>query len=1012
MMRHGNPVSGRKLGYLLKDLPRDTMHACTSLPTAVKSRTILLVAGTIILLSIFYTSYQFTVYRTHFHSHLAGQQRNFEQICAATQHHYETFYTSWLKSFIANQQGSIAAFAEQDREKLYTLTLPHYQSLQKLCPDMKIMHFHAPDDRSFLRMHQPELFGDDLSAIRPAVHRANQTRRPLFGYEIGVFGCYYRIIEPVAHNGRHIGVIELGIRIDELVNTLARASGNPTAVFFDSSWWQAASRYEGTRHHFRDHTLIESTPLLAPLLPADFSLTDTAKPFAVNGIHYLALIAPVLLDPFQHPIGGIIALTDISTEIHEKKRFLATSLAVSIGLGLFCIFFLAGNLRKIIGTLQQSQTDQQRLIEDLNREMSSRKEIESALAQSEKTQRHILNGLPDTIYLLDQNGIVTWANEATLRQFPDLVGRPCTFCTGEIPTPENCIARRLSSQQAFHRGIIRRPAGPDTDHETTWESIHIAQRDEHGEPAGTLVVLRDISERIAALRQADKLNRHNKLLLHAAGEGIYGVDRQGRTTFMNPAAERMTGFSEAEMLGSNQHELLHHTRADGTPYPVCDCPVHLTMRTRQPHSVTDELFWKKDGSSFPVEYVVTPVEEEGEVIGAVVLFTDISRRKLLEKQLLHAQKMEAVGRLTSGIAHDFNNLLTTIFGYSEILLREMAEDDPRRQKVGMIQQAGKMAAALTRQLLAFSRRQVLEMRTINLNQVIDGLARMLRRLIGENITLTLNTLQPGCLIRADAGQCEQIIMNLAINAKDAMPKGGTLTFISDIVHLAETKQTGFEEIRPGSYVLMRVIDTGEGMTEEIQKLIFEPFFTTKEMGKGTGLGLATVYGIVKQHNGFIAVTSTPGHGTAFDLYFPLAENQPNDSAILADAALPRGRETILVVDDTATIRQFLRDTLEPLGYTILEAGNGEEALAVADSGESPIDVLLADMVMPGMGGMELARTLQPRQPGMKTLFMTGHLPPEAVAQNIFSESAHLIQKPLSPGQIARQVRAILDRHAS
>ncbi|OKY76101.1 MAG: hypothetical protein BM485_02300 [Desulfobulbaceae bacterium DB1] len=984
------------------------MVPCRIFRTTLKTRSILLVAFAITVLSFFYTSHHFAIYNKHLKSHLTEQQQNFQHIFSSSQHLYFSIYNSWLTNFIENHKENVQAFAARDKEKLYALTLPLYLSLKKSYPDIHIMHFHEPNGRSLLRMHQPKLFGDDLRQLRPAVQQVNQTHKPLTGYEIGIHGCFYRIIHPVFYNGEHIGVIELGVKIDEIVKEITHATGSQAAAFFPTSLWKKAVNSFDAATSYTDYTLVEKKPQIGPLLPENFNFQAMTE-FETNGKHYLALTLTGLLNPFQESLGGIISLVDISDEIKDKKSFILQSLAVSISLGLFCIFFLCLSFQKIIGNLEKSKENQEKLINQLNKEIDSRQEAEKSLAQNEIRQRRILNSLPDTVFLLDRNRIVNWANESALKLAPDIIGRQCDLCMiGADIDQEDCFCRKAHLSNIIQKSIIHRPAAAGKKQETYWEAILIPRFDDQGAATDALVVLRDITERMESIRKIEKLNRHNSLLLEAAGEGIYGVDLEGKTTFMNPAAVRMTGFTEQEMLGKNQHELLHHTKADGSSYPAAECPILTTMQSRKPHFITEEVFWKKDGGSFPVEYIATPVEEEGKVIGAVVLFSDITQRKLLEKQLLHAQKMEAVGRLTSGIAHDFNNLLTTISGYSEILLIKMDNDDPMRDKVQMILQAGKMAAALTRQLLTFSRKQILEIKTINLNHVIDRLTKMLRRLIGENISLKIEFREPDCFIQADAGQCEQVLMNLAINAKDAMPGGGSLTITTDIAHLEATKPTGFDDIQSGSYVLMQITDSGEGMTEETQKLIFEPFFTTKEQGKGTGLGLATVYGIIKQHNGFISVKSAPGQGTSFDIYFPLSRQKPALNNMIMPDILPRGTETVLVVDDTSSIRQFIRDTLEPLGYDILEANNAEEAMKYYDGRDKAIDLLLTDMVMPGLSGKELAVVMRPRHAAMKTLFMSGHAAALFTEGNDSKSDIHFIQKPLSPSQIALKVRNILD----
>ena len=979
----------------------------------VKTKAILLVTSLITILALFYSMHQVSGYNEHINYHLKEEKKDFQRIFTSTQHFYFSIYNNWLQNFIENNPEHIRAFAEGDRQRLYTLTRPMYEALQKSYPYLYVMHFHLPDGRTFLRMHKPDFYGDDLRGIRLAVQDVHKNFNPLFGYEIGVSGAFYRVIHPVFYKGEYVGAVEIGIKTEEIVDELRRTTGKETAAFFANTFWHKATNNKQTRRTFGLYTLVEDEPRVAGILPAGFTFTNAAEQVEADGRTYLIHTLEGFKNCFQEPIGGIIAAQDISDEIAEKKHFIVQSLLISGGVGAICILFLSFSFQNLIGNLENAKATQDQLIKKLNQEIEVRTEAEKALTENEIQHRHILNSLPDHIFLVDRHFIITWANESALLLAPVVIGRSCNFCRrAPGQSRADCLCQQAFSSLSIRKGTIELPA-VDNDETVYLESIVIPQLNEQKKINGCLVVMRDITQRIRTDQQIAKLNRQNRLLLESAGEGIYGVDLQGRTTFMNPAAERMTGYTETEMIGSNQHELLHHTRADGAHYHAADCPVHATLTTKQPHFVTDEVFWKKDGTSFPVEYVVTPVLEGDVAIGAVVLFSDITTRKMLEKQLLHAQKMEAVGRLTSGIAHDFNNLLTTILGYSELILMRLDENDPWRDRVQMIHQAGRMAAGLTRQLLTFSRKQILEIKTINLNSVIDRLSKMLKRLIGENIALNITFYSPDCYIQADAGQCEQIVMNLVINAKDAMPKGGDLNISCEVIHLDSDRHTGFDDINPGSYVLLEISDTGEGMTEETQKLIFEPFFTTKEQGKGTGLGLATVYGIIKQHNGFISVTSAPGQGTIFDIYFPLSIMKPAMECIAEPDILPRGTETILVVDDAPSIRQFIRDALDPLGYKILEAHNAEEALKYHDIiGGKAIDLLMTDMVMPGLGGKELARNMQSMYATMKTLYMSGHMNSAIGDDRQFEPGMHFITKPLSARQVATKVRNILDSHDS
>jgi PAS domain S-box-containing protein len=513
----------------------------------------------------------------------------------------------------------------------------------------------------------------------------------------------------------------------------------------------------------------------------------------------------------------------------------------------------------------------------------------------------------------------------------------------------------------------------------------------------------------SALRKSEDSLR---LILESAGEGIYGIDLDGRCTVCNPSLLRLLGYRHAEdLLGKNMHALIHHTRSDGTPCPAESCRIIQAFHIREGIHVDDDVFWRADGTSIPVEYWSNPQMKGGEVVGAVVTFVDITERRSLESQLRQSQKMEVVGRLAGGVAHDFNNLLTVITGYSELLLQKIGKESPMHKEVEEIKRAGERAAALTQQLLAFSRKQVIEPNVLDLNLLMDNLGKMLVRLIGENIHLKIVPGKDLGLVKVDPGQFDQVLINLAVNARDAMPEGGTLLIETANVELDEEycAQRPYE-IHPGRYVRVAVSDTGHGMTEETRKQIFEPFFTTKEKGKGTGLGLSMAYGAVKQSGGSIEAYSELGIGTTFNIYLPRVEGdamKPGEDE--RAAVLPEGTETVLVVEDDDVVRNLGVRILERLGYKVMQARNGDEAISLAAGYGERIDLLLADVVMPGMNGHEVATQLVLHHPEMEVLFMSGYTDDTITRHGVLDEGVSFVGKPYTPLALARKVREVLDK---
>jgi PAS domain S-box-containing protein len=517
----------------------------------------------------------------------------------------------------------------------------------------------------------------------------------------------------------------------------------------------------------------------------------------------------------------------------------------------------------------------------------------------------------------------------------------------------------------------------------------------------------------AEAEASDERFRESQRMLRAVIDAmpvmINAKDRESRYLFMNRFQARLYGISEDDAVGRTAGEVLGP--AYGSYTEELDRRVLATGESL-PHYEEEYA----DALGVIHTWLTTKVplwDAGGQIRGVATIALDLSDRKQLEAQLRQAQKMEAIGRLAGGVAHDFNNLLTVITGRSELLRRRLLPDDPLRRHVDLIQKTSERAAALTQQLLAFSRKQVLQPRVLDLNTVAASMEKMLRRLIGDHIEL-LTRLAPDLgRVRADRGQLEQVILNLAVNARDAMAEGGQLTVETANATLDEVFVRQHAGARAGAFVLLAVTDTGVGMDAETRAHLFEPFFTTKGVGRGTGLGLATVYGIVKQSGGYVAVTSEPGHGSRFEIYLPLvdeplAEQEP--TRVLGE--LLRGSETILLVEDQQDVRDLARDTLQLSGYTILEACHGAEALDIAARHPGPLHLLLTDVIMPQLGGPELAQRLVASHPALRVLYMSGYTDQAIGQEGVLDRRTALLQKPFSPDTLALRVRQILDAPAA
>jgi PAS domain S-box-containing protein len=502
------------------------------------------------------------------------------------------------------------------------------------------------------------------------------------------------------------------------------------------------------------------------------------------------------------------------------------------------------------------------------------------------------------------------------------------------------------------------------------------------------------------LAQREELFR---LISENAADMIAVVDVDGQRLYNSPSYQKMLGYSQEELGKTSAFDQIHADDRKG----VMDAAAEA-RRTGRGRTVEYRIR-HKDGRWLTLESTASVVtNRSGQVEKLVIVNRDITERKQLEEQLYRSQKLEAIGRLSGGVAHDFNNLLGLIIGYAEALQQRIPPEDPYREAVDEIQNAGKRAAALTQQLLAFSRKQVLEPRVLSLNTIITDVEKMLRRLVGEDIEMVLMLSPTTGTVKADRSQIEQVVLNLVVNARDAMPRGGKLTIETGRWRLDEATVSRHPYVIPGPYSMLKVTDTGCGMDAELQSHIFEPFFTTKEKGKGTGLGLATAYGVIKQSGGYIWVDSEVDKGTSFRIYLPEVTDTPEVIAEVKPViAATSERRTILVVEDEPSLLKLTKNTLKGMGHTVFEAGDASEALAISRKTESAIDLLLTDVIMPGMSGKKLADTLLAEQPGIGVLYMSGYTDGEIATHGVLEEGTAILRKPFTRDELLRRVEDAL-----
>jgi two-component system, cell cycle sensor histidine kinase and response regulator CckA len=559
---------------------------------------------------------------------------------------------------------------------------------------------------------------------------------------------------------------------------------------------------------------------------------------------------------------------------------------------------------------------------------------------------------------------------------------------------------------AAHLSALR---GESTSYVTTWmsrtfESHTEPLRDANNAVVGVIGIALDSTGRVLAEEALRESESGYRSIIQEAPYGICRCTVGGSFTLVNRALVRMLAFDSAsDLLGLNIGTDIFEDSRDHSNF------------IEQLHSQNNiegvETLWKqRGGTSIIVRLAGRAVRDaHGQIAYFEVIAEDISERRQLELQLRQSQKMQAIGQLAGGVAHDFNNLLTVVKGHIELILNTMPLTDPLFPRLDQVQKAANRASSLTRQLLAFSRLQVLQPQVLDLNGIVSGMIQMLSRIIGEHIELVF---RPGGIlgrVKADAGQLEQVLLNLVVNARDAMPNGGQLTIETENVELDDSYSQLHSVAKPGAYVMLAVSDTGCGMDASTQARIFEPFFTTKEPGKGTGLGLATVYGVVKQSDGYIWVYSEPGQGTTFKIYLPLAADIVEAPKVQAATPAPvRGSETILLVEDEESVRNLVADFLKTTGHTVLEASDGEEAVRLAKAHSNKIDLLVSDVVMPKLSGRELWNDLRKRLPKLKVLFISGYTDDSVVRHGVIDGDVAFLQKPFTMRALAAKIREVLD----
>ncbi len=817
-------------------------------------------------------------------------------------------------------------------------------------------------------------------------------------FDPGFGGPLMRLIIPLRRDGILRGAMLLGIDPSRFLYPLLRTWPEPSV-----SAETLLVRKEGNEVVFLNelrHRANTSLRLRIPLTQTSVLAVQAVngREGLADGVDYRGVRVLGVLRRIPNSPWWLVAKID-ADEVYAPLR----QQAVWLGLLGSSLLLTAGTCGGFVWRHLRASLDRQRFAES--------QRAEESLRRSEERFRSVVENAPEGI-IIHNNAIIRYANPAAL----SILG---------AKEPGQLLGRSLMDRihPDFHQAVQLRIRGsqlawePVPAMEQAWitedgQSVDVEVSSVpfiHNQEDAALVFFHDVTER----KRAEEARRRTQSLLQSVIEGtsdaVYVKDAEGRYLLVNSSVGRAMGKPVQDIIGRD--DLALWPPGMGEAIMAADQTV---MRERRTTTVEESMRLNNGAIATYFTAKGPMIDHRGNVVGLFGISRDVTERNRaeqerarLQEQLQQAQKMESIGRLAGGVAHDFNNLLTVINGYSGMLLSEVGPNDPIRPRLEEIATAGERAAELTRQLLAFSRKQVIEPRILDLNQVVEDVTKMLRRLLGEDIavhTVLAPDLGP---IRSDSGQLHQLLMNLAVNARDAMPNGGKFVIETENIEIDEEYAATHAESRVGAFVLLTVTDTGIGMNEETLRRAFEPFFTTKGTGEGTGLGLSTVYGIVKQGEGWISVYSEVGKGTTFRIYLPRAGNSPTPQHDETAAPKLEGKETILVVEDQDDVRKLTCTVLQRLGYHVLQAPHGSDALRLSKAYEGEIHLLLTDVVMPEMTGRELAERLARERPDIRVVYMSGYTGNVIAKQEVLERGAAYLAKPFSPRALGAKLREVL-----
>ncbi|MCK4788449.1 MAG: PAS domain S-box protein [Desulfobacteraceae bacterium] len=894
---------------------------------------------------------------------IKAEDQQLQSILHNIEHYTFVPYEERLRNLLKTTPKIVEAFGRRDRDTLYRLTLPRYESLIKENKYLHVMHFHLPDSVTFLRMHKSAKYGDNLKGIRPIVDLVHKEHTVQSGFEVGRHGLYYRVVEPVFWHNEYIGAVELGIRAEEIADAVRRSMDTPMFTYLKQTNWQKATGVEeGTFIRRGDYALSAEALTFYDFLAKDFLQGTKTQIFENKGRYYHAHPFPVFNDFQGQVIGGLVLLQDITAMILEQRMFLYQAVFFTFLVCLAAIVVLSFYFNKVLGSLLT--------------EINTRKKAQVGLNESSKKLLLLLNSTAEGIFGLNLDGECTFVNAAFLSILGydseiDFVGRNIhetihfkkadgsDFPLAECPM---CQVGKDGIQVEIDDEVLWRKDG--TSVPVVYRAYPIF--DEFKQVVGVVITFIDISLR----KKTEEEYKRLAVAVENTVDEIIVTDLDGVIQYVNPAFSQVTGYSKEEAVGHTPR-ILRSGRQD-VPYYR---DMWETISSGEVWS--DRIFNKtKDGRIIEEECTISPIKDEkGYAVGYVAVRRDMTQQNELENQLRQAQKMEAIGALAGGIAHDFNNLLNGIMGFTAVSLLNLDDPCKLEKNLNPIQNASLRAANLVKKILAFSRQSAYKRDHIDLVSVVQETVELLGGTLPATIEIHQEVSEQCQPVFADSGMILQVIMNLCTNAFHSMQdNSGTLTISLAPVELLSGNQ---QELPAGNYNLLAVGDTGHGISPEHAEKIFDPYFTTKKQGEGTGLGLATVHGIISDLGGKITMESVMNKGTTFSLYLPVSpevsSSDGNDAEVNGQLSAPvQLSGHILFVDDEEMNVMLGKEVLEEAGCRFTGMTDSVEALGLFTNSFEEFDLVITDQTMPNLTGLEMVEKMVKIRPDLPVIVITGY----------------------------------------